>query len=137
MKLIIKLSLFLSTFSFASDCTYNLTQWGVNGEHLPDRYVLHKVRPILELKGYQYSPSAEAKFNIHLHYFGMLSSDGRSKTVGTVLSFRQRVNGEKIRLAEVKNERFIGPAVRVSMITLKKNIKDIVDKLPLCENNTE
>ena len=122
----------LSSISAFADCSVSLTQWGVNGEHLNDSYVLMQVSETLESKGYVFSQGSNSELNLHLHYYGMISDTGKSKTVGTVLSLSKIEDGKRNRITEARSESFVGSQTRISKRTLQQNISKIADSIPSC-----
>jgi hypothetical protein len=132
MKTIMAVLFALCAGTAFADCTVSLTQWGVNGEHLSNHYVLSQVNSTFEEKGYNFTEESNARFNLHLHYYGMISESGKSKTVGTVLTFSSLRVGKKETIATARNERFLGSQRRISKATLQKNIVKIKENIPEC-----
>jgi hypothetical protein len=130
-KLLIGLLASASMSSFA-DCSVSLTQWGANGVHLNDSYVLEQASDFLIKKGYFITITSEGAYNLHVNYHGVFSTSGRSKNVGTTLTLSKLEDDGKVTIASVKNEKNGGNEMRVSKVTLKRNFKDIVKIIPDC-----
>ena len=117
--------------SAQANCTVSISQWGVNGEHLSDAYVANQVGNALADSEYTVIEDSNADYNMHLHYYGMLTTKG-SKTIGTVLTFSQNRDGQKVKIAEAKNEKFAGSARMISKKTLMQNLSEIAQSIPHC-----
>ena len=122
---------FFSSLTANADCQFSVTQWGVNGAHLSDEYVIRQAAKALASKRYSPTVDANAKYNLHVHYFGMISTNGRAKTVGTTLNFSEVLTKKQIAISS--NEQFIGTARFISKTTLDDNLKQIASTITQCE----
>lgn len=132
LKTMLLFLVFINSSLTIANCLVTTSQWGVNGVHLSDQYFRKKIKKLLVKKGYQLTKKPIADFNMHLEYFGVITTDPKKdKTVGTELYFRKNSERESISMA--RSDQFIGSEKWISRRTLRKNIRKISKEIPPCK----